>query len=35
MIASSPRSYLLKTTEKNQQVMVGIRRPGYEDVAWL
>lgn len=23
MIASSPRSYLLKTTEKNQQVMVG------------
>jgi hypothetical protein len=22
-IASSPRSYLLKTTEKNQQVMVG------------
>ena len=23
VIASSPRSYLLKTTEKNQQVMVG------------
>lgn len=24
VIASSPRSYLLKTTEKNQQVMVGL-----------
>ena len=30
-IASRPRSYLLKTVEKNQQIMVG--RAGYSDAA--
>ena len=33
VIASSPRSYLLKTTEKNQQVMVGFADRATADAA--